>query len=43
MRRALMGDKKKKAGDDKSLKRRVRELEAQAQVDTALVSDRPGG
>ena len=31
-----MGDKKKKAGDDKSLKRRVRELEAQVQVDTAL-------
>ena len=34
---ALMGDKKKKAGgDEKALKRRVRELEAQAQVDTAL-------
>ena len=31
-----MGDKKKKAGDEKSLKRRVHELEAQAQVDAAL-------
>ena len=32
-----MGDKKKKkAGDEKALKRRVHELEAQAQVDTAL-------
>ena len=34
---ALMGDKKKKkAGDEKALKRRVHELEAQAQVDAAL-------
>ena len=31
-----MGDKKKKAGDEKGLKRRVHELEAQAQVDAAL-------
>ena len=31
-----MGDKKKKAGDEKALKRRVHELEAQAQVDAAL-------
>ena len=36
-RRTLMGDKKKKAGgDEKALKRRVRELETQAHVDTAL-------
>ena len=31
-----MGDKKKKAGGEKALKRRVHELEAQAQVDAAL-------
>jgi PAS domain S-box-containing protein len=31
-----MGKKKKKAGDDKGLKRRVRELETQAHVDAAL-------
>jgi PAS domain S-box-containing protein len=31
-----MGDKKKKAGGEKALKRRVRELEAQARVDAAL-------
>ena len=31
-----MGNKKKKAGDKKTLKRRVHELEAQAHVDTAL-------
>ena len=31
-----MGDKKKKTGDEKALKRRVHELEAQAQVDAAL-------
>ena len=30
------GKKKKKAGDEKALKRRVRELETQAQVDAAL-------
>ncbi len=31
-----MGDKKKKAGDKKALKRRVHELETQAQIDAAL-------
>ena len=31
-----MGEKKKKSGDEKALKRRVHELEAQAQVDAAL-------
>ena len=31
-----MGDKKKKAGGEKALKRRVHELEAQAQIDAAL-------
>ena len=33
---ALMGDKKKKAGDKKALKHRVHELETQAHVDAAL-------